>query len=709
MTANYEQPGVMNKRVRFFDGQFLQDQDFVDEQKYHQDRRQRMTQLLHVAGIANGLEVRTTAQPFQVRVTTGTAVDQDGRLLVLETMKTTLDGDGRALLVNASEPVALPAAAADSERWLYIAYHQMADDLQASGDGVEGETRWHEAPYLFTAVTRLGDDDTYGGPAWHDFLAGGPPPPILLARLTVDANGAVTLDNTVRRYSGLRLPGLREGNQAAGLRAESDGRVGLWLLKDGDLTEPLTVTEKGCVGLGVNAPAAALEIRTELKATIQNRTLVGLRVAPNFNQNNMNGVREYGLLVENGNVGIGTDSPPQKLTVSGGNIQLDGAQKLVFSDFDDTNNLKVQLWTGYGLGINGGTLFYAANGRHSWRDNHGATERMALTTGVDGGLTVSGTGNSSIAGRLGLGTTAPAAKLDISASSTTADGWLEAIRFSRSEHSAITHPGGGLLFGLHSDRNFYFADIAGGTFRKYLMLINADSANVTVNGGLYAGNSDMYFTKTDHSHTGIGNTAGYAAIENAVNYDALMILGRSTGNGRRVKLWDYLEVNGNLDVQGTVYARDRLRIDAGDGQYWEIFPEKWDIPDKDLFFQFSGNWSGWVSGWLEPYGSGWRNNSDRQLKEDIKPIEGVLDRVLKLRPVTYRWKEAPNSSTKLFGFIAQEVEELFPDFVKEKHGFKSLNYDDFAVLAIASIQEQQQRIILLEMDLSALKSQNAQK
>lgn len=108
-----------------------------------------------------------------------------------------------------------------------------------------------------------------------------------------------------------------------------------------------------------------------------------------------------------GNVGIGTMSPRAKLDVGGGKIQLDGNQQVVFADGDTTNNLKLQLWNGYGLGINPSTLFYAANGRHSWRDNGGATERMALTTAANGGLTVLGTGASSFAGNLGVGTDNP--------------------------------------------------------------------------------------------------------------------------------------------------------------------------------------------------------------------------------------------------------------------------------------------------------------
>ncbi len=103
-----------------------------------------------------------------------------------------------------------------------------------------------------------------------------------------------------------------------------------------------------------------------------------------------NDAEDHIALMPSGNVGIGTLTPKAKLQIVGGQIQLDGGQKLAFTDADTTNNLKLQLWTGYGLGINGGTLFYAADGRHSWRDASGTNERMALTTGADGGLTITG-------------------------------------------------------------------------------------------------------------------------------------------------------------------------------------------------------------------------------------------------------------------------------------------------------------------------------
>jgi hypothetical protein len=58
------------------------------------------------------------------------------------------------------------------------------------------------------------------------------------------------------------------------------------------------------------------------------------------------------------------------------------------------------------------------------------------------------------------------------------------------------------------------------------------------------------------NHAGAGNILGYAAIENdGSTYNALMILGRTTSTNplkRVVKLWDYLQINGNLDVTGTI-------------------------------------------------------------------------------------------------------------------------------------------------------------
>lgn len=87
-------------------------------------------------------------------------------------------------------------------------------------------------------------------------------------------------------------------------------------------------------------------------------------------------------------------------------------------------------------------------------------------------------------------------------------------------------------------------------------VIAGDTGILTANSAVRLGNSDLYFTKTDHAHTGFGNTTGFAAIENdGSTYNALMILGRTTATGRSVKLWDKLQVNGSLEVTGSVVGK----------------------------------------------------------------------------------------------------------------------------------------------------------
>ncbi len=86
--------------------------------------------------------------------------------------------------------------------------------------------------------------------------------------------------------------------------------------------------------------------------------------------------------------------------------------------------------------------------------------------------------------------------------------------------------------------------------------------------------------------------------------------------------------------------------------------------------------------------------SDKRLKKDIVPFkESVLTKLMRLEVVNYRLRHVAENSQKAFGFIAQDVQTHFPDIVKQREdGYLGLNYDDFGVLAIKAIQEQQEMI-----------------
>lgn len=94
--------------------------------------------------------------------------------------------------------------------------------------------------------------------------------------------------------------------------------------------------------------------------------------------------------------------------------------------------------------------------------------------------------------------------------------------------------------------------------------------------------------------------------------------------------------------------------------------------------------------------------SDAALKERVCDLGTVIDRVRALRPVTFAWKGGDGGNV---GFIAQEVEELFPHLVGSTTGSdgeeqRTLAYSGFGVLAIAAIkklaQESEARIDALE-------------
>jgi hypothetical protein len=88
------------------------------------------------------------------------------------------------------------------------------------------------------------------------------------------------------------------------------------------------------------------------------------------------------------------------------------------------------------------------------------------------------------------------------------------------------------------------------------------SRDLTAGGKISAANSDVYFTRTDHNHTGIGNATGYAAIENSKDYNTLMILGRNTSTfpdiNRQVKVWDDLSVARNLTIGNSLVVNGYL-------------------------------------------------------------------------------------------------------------------------------------------------------
>ncbi len=98
--------------------------------------------------------------------------------------------------------------------------------------------------------------------------------------------------------------------------------------------------------------------------------------------------------------------------------------------------------------------------------------------------------------------------------------------------------------------------------------------------------------------------------------------------------------------------------------------------------------------------------SDKRVKEDIKPLEKSLERIIKLQPSSYYYKDSRNyAAHRSIGFVAQEVEKEFPELVLESdEGYKTVNYTGLTVVAIKALQEQEERIAALNQKVEKIES-----
>ena len=119
--------------------------------------------------------------------------------------------------------------------------------------------------------------------------------------------------------------------------------------------------------------------------------------------------------------------------------------------------------------------------------------------------------------------------------------------------------------------------------------------------------------------------------------------------------------------------------------------------------------------------------SDRRLKKNIRPLgEGAINQLLKLKPVAFEWIDpAGNHHEKetgtVLGFIAQDVQELFPEWVDEKgytakdgQTYRTLDLRQIEALEVESIRvlkdradKADARADKAEKDLKAVKADTA--
>jgi hypothetical protein len=215
------------KRPNYFTSQFLVEKDFNDEQAYHLGMRRRLNRVLQTSGVADGLVVtRTSAN--QVQISPGTAVDRDGREIVLQDARThTLATVGNNLDV-----------------YLTIAYDEFLDPIdQYPQAGPDKFIRTTERPAL--------QDGSATPPADGSV--------VLLARIRLNGQGAIdsdgSIDNTVRTLVGSRI-----APQSIGTPQLADG--GVTLSKLAPAVRPIVSVD------GVSNPGGNIDLQAQNAITL---------------------------------------------------------------------------------------------------------------------------------------------------------------------------------------------------------------------------------------------------------------------------------------------------------------------------------------------------------------------------------------------------------------------------------------------------------
>jgi hypothetical protein len=96
-------------------------------------------------------------------------------------------------------------------------------------------------------------------------------------------------------------------------------------------------------------------------------------------------------------------------------------------------------------------------------------------------------------------------------------------------------------------------------------------------------------------------------------------------------------------------------------------------------------------------------SSDRKFKENIKPIENALDKVMAIGGKTFDWTDAYITehggedgyfvNKTDFGVIAQDVQAVFPQAVRTREdGSLAVDYEKLSALAFAAIKELSEKV-----------------
>jgi len=493
------------------------------------------------------------------------------------------------------------------------------------------------------------------------------------------------------------------------------------------------LTSSGNINLDLATPTVIFKESGAAKFFIGESSAVGggsgfydMYAAAGLGQRFFTAAAERMRIDSSGNVGIGTSSPAASLDVTS------AASDAVFLRSSNATTSNVYITNTNATTGNTANLYFAPANNiagsqissiaiEDFSSSANRTADLAFSTRLNG--TMSERMRIDSSGNVGIGTTSPSASLSI-----------------LSSQDASTDVRHYASFG--ADATFDDTDVKGlyGAGIGELQIKNGTSARcgiLALGGSLSAGEAlgGIAFYRS-------GNTDGYrhrATIQGGVtssgttNQHGGNLVFRTAADGAASPS-ERMRINslGQLLIGRTSAQHDTSGIEVegsssggkgavlfqgtGDnGPAINAYKTSTTTSSDARFIQFAANSGSTAMGAI--VGNGASNVqfitlSDEREKENINPVVGALDKLMNLNVVSFDWKK--HDEHVKAGFIAQNVEEHFPEYVIENiandgeeprkgtTGGMSAGY--IAVLTKA-IQEQQAQIEALQSEINLLKGE----
>ena len=154
---------------------------------------------------------------------------------------------------------------------------------------------------------------------------------------------------------------------------------------------------------------------------------------------------------------------------------------------------------------------------------------------------------------------------------------------------------------------------------------------------------------------------------------------------------------------GTITFTQKLQL----GNKWLLSGDRDWFADDDWLrlarIQGAGYFGGFAAGRLWSDG-GIVHGSDLRLKTDVSSLDRMVDKLLALRGVRFKRRNAREDDSYRIGLIAQEVESVLPEVIETgPDGMKGIDESGLVAAIVTAIKEQQAELHALRAEIALLR------